>query len=192
MHKSWLLSAALLSLAAGCGGDSTIASRITGVYQSSACEPTPSGSFWRRYYTFTNKTWNLMTEVYTDDKCTQKGLSLEVGGEFKVPEAAAPAGAEPLDLMVMFRAATAWQKPGVDSFNSASCGGAKDWIAGIRKDTSSGCGTIAPSVTDCPTIYEVGQVNETQLFLGPATKTAADLCKPEARPAMLGMALTKK
>lgn len=182
-----------LSLVAACGGDETIASRITGVYQSAACESTPSGSFWRRYYAFTKNTWNLMTEVYTDDKCTQKVLSLEVAGELTVPaDAAAAPGAEAIDLKVTYRAATPWQQANATTLNGISCGGAKDWTAGIRKDTASGCGTISPSLTECPILYESAQVNETQLMLGPAAKNPTDLCKPEARPMVLGAPLTRK
>ena len=182
-----------LALVAACGGDDTIAGRITGVYQSAACEPTPSGTFWRRYYAFTKNTWNLMTEVYSDDKCTQKGLSLEVAGELTVPsDAAAAPGAEAIDLKVSYRAATAWQPANVTALNGISCGGAKDWAAGIRKDTASGCGTISPSLAECPTLFESAQVNETQLLLGAAAKNATDLCKPEARPMMLGAPLTRK
>lgn len=182
-----------LSLVAACGGDETIASRITGVYQSAACETTPSGSFWRRYYAFTKNTWNLMTEVYTDNKCTQKVLSLEVAGELVVPGGDMnAAGAEPIDLKVSYRAATPWQNANAATLNGISCGGAKDWAAGIRKDTASGCGTISPSIAECPTLFESAQVNEIQLVLGPATPNATDLCKPEARPTMLGAPLTKK
>lgn len=202
MHKGPLSLARLLTgsialsslaLVAACGGDETIAGRITGVYQSAACEPTPSGTFWRRYYAFTKNTWNLMTEVYSDDKCTQKGISIEVAGDFTVPgEAAAAPSAEAIDLKVTYRAATPWQTANVAALNGIVCGGSKDWAAGIRRDTASGCGTISPSLTECPTLYESAQVNEIQLVLGPATKNATDLCKPEARPMMLGAPLTKK
>lgn len=183
-----------LAFVAACGGDDTIAKRIGGVYQSAACEPTPAGSFWRRYYEFTKNAWNLMTEVYTDDKCTQKVLSLEVAGELSVPAdtPAAASGAEAIDLKVSYRAATPWQTANATALNGISCGGAKDWTSGIRKDTASGCGTISPSIAECPTIYEAAMVNEVQLMLGPATKTATDLCKPEARPMMLGAPLTRK
>lgn len=202
MHKrSLLFTAALSALTAlpvltglgACGGDPTIADRIVGVYHSAACESTPSGSFWRRYYTFTKNTWNLMTEVYTDDKCTQKALSLELGGEYTVPaDAAAPADASALDLKVAFRSATPWLKANADTLNGISCGGIKDWTAGIRRDTGSGCGTVTPSLADCPILYEAASVNETQLMLGAATQAAAERCKIEARPTALGAVLTRK
>lgn len=197
-----LLSAATLTLAAGCATSSTSSGTastgasthvkpqtLEGSWTSAVCEsmaPNPDGSrtYFKRHFTLTQKEWTLHFQAFGDAACTAKLFTARVEGPYTLlQDSAQVPGATEGNFQFARQYMTAYVQPVADWFQGAKCGSGP-WKVGEEKETSTtGCVFLRP-VAACGTDHDVVKVEGKQLFFGrrPADN---DMCTPDKRPQAL-------
>lgn len=155
----------------------------------SVCEAYPDGqggmTYLTRDFTLTDKTWDLLLNVYADEACTTSLFTAAIHGPYTLSGLSAKVdGATEGQFAYETIDWTAHLQQMADTFTSAGCG-AEPWQVEVPQDvTATGCIGVAHKISECPQEYDlVGIGDDGKLYFG---ERITNLCTEAGRPAALG------